>query len=211
MKIQPSVVAIQSLPQKPAYHMSEISALIGSRATAYRTTATLEKMGFVLSSSRGYLQLRSSIFQPMRLWPYLLPSLTALRQARYFGRLYDESDVTYVRRNVEGIETLDYRAYDLTRFQTPRTLFLYVNDLELTTQQLKDRGFSAGARGRVALLPAGDAFENTIQRVYLDCLALGGRGLLDAIAIELLYGDRLEIRGEFPTDLVSKVKEDLPR
>ncbi len=53
-------------------------------------------------------------------------------------------------------------------------------------------------------------FENEVQRVYLDCLAFGGRSTLDAIAIELLQGDQLEVKGEFPTELVLKVREDLP-
>ncbi|HVB95936.1 MAG TPA: hypothetical protein VND41_04970 [Nitrososphaerales archaeon] len=48
------------------------------------------------------------------------------------------------------------------------------------------------------------------EKVYLDCLAFGGRSTLDAIAIELLYGDRLSVKGEFPADLVLKVRDDLP-
>jgi hypothetical protein len=63
----------------------------------------------------------------------------------------------------------------------------------------------------VAILPKEGGFGNEIQRVYLDCLAFGGRSALDAVAIELLHGDQLSIRGEFPTDLVLKVREDLPR
>ena len=33
---------------------------------------------------------------------------------------------------------------------------------------------------------------------------------MDAIAIELRYGNRLAVRGEFPVDLVTKVEEELP-
>jgi hypothetical protein len=63
----------------------------------------------------------------------------------------------------------------------------------------------------VAILPKEGGFENEIQRVYLDCLAFGGRSTLDAVAIELLHADQLSVRGEFPTDLVLKVREDLPK
>jgi len=210
MKIQPSLLAVQALPQKPVYHMSEISTLVGSRATAYRTVRALEEMGFAWHANRGYLQIRSSLFQPVRLWSSLLPSLASLKRARYFGRSYDGNDVSYVRSNVGGMETLDYRAYELTHFQTPRTLFTYVRDFEETSQYLRDRGFSVGTRGWVALLPAEDSLGNTVQRVYLDCLAFGGRSLLDAIAIELVYGNDLKIKGEFPLELVNKVRDDMP-
>ena len=107
--------------------------------------------------------------------------------------------------------TLDYRAYELTQFQTPRTFSIYAEDPDQQAQSLRFAGFSEGTKGRVAILPKEGGFGNEIQRVYLDCLAFGGRSALDAVAIELLHGDQLSIRGEFPTDLVLKVREDLPR
>ena len=39
--------------------------------------------------------------------------------------------------------------------------------------------------------------------------AAGGRSLLDAVAIELRYPDKLQVRDLFPVDLVEKVTEDL--
>jgi hypothetical protein len=151
------------------------------------------------------------VFQPYRLWPNLLPSLRAFKQARYFGRAYDDSDVNLARRLLKGFVTLDYRAYELTHFQTPHTFFVYVEDADRQAELLEQAGFSEGSKGRVAILPKeGDNFDNEIQRVYLDCLAFGGRSTLDAIAIELLYGDKLSIKGEFPIELVMKVRDDLP-
>ena len=79
---------------------------------------------------------------------------------------------------------------------------------------LESEGFSENKEGRVAILPVErerKGFENEIQRVYLDCLARGGSSTLDAIAIELLHGDEIAIRGEFPVDLVLKVREDLQK
>ena len=209
MKIQSTLATVQTLVQKPVYHISELSAVVGSRATAYRTINTLKKIGFANSVNRGYLTLRSSVFQPLRLWPYLLPSLAALKQARYFGRTYDEKDVRYVKNTVRGFETLDYRAYELTHFQTPHTLFLYVQNIHEVAKRLKSFRFSEGKRGRVAILPANAEVNNSTQRIYLDCLAFGGRSVLDAIAIELLRGNELQTKGEFPTELIDKVKEDL--
>lgn len=110
--------------------------------------------------------------------------------------------------------TLDYRAYELTKLQTPHIFFIYAKDPNREVGLLKSKGYSEGSRGRVAILPReedGSHFKNGIQRLYLDCLAFGGRSTLDAIAIELLYGDQLSVRGEFPTDLVLKVREELSK
>ena len=60
------------------------------------------------------------------------------------------------------------------------------------------------------VLPRIGNFENEIERVYLDCIAKGGRSIQDAIAIELLYANHLTSRGNFPVEYVLKVQEDLP-
>ncbi len=160
--------------------------------------------------NRGYFSLRSSAFQPYGLWHHLVPSLQSFKAARHFGRTYDESDVNYAKKTLHGFLSLDYRAYELTRLQTPHQYYLYVDDVDEAGQLLKRNGFSEGRAGRVSITSKSGSFENAIQRVYFDCLALGGRSTLDAIAIELCYGDRLAVKGEFPVGLVTKVKEDLP-
>lgn len=209
MRIEPALTIVQTLGEKAVYHISELYKPAGSRATAYRIINELQELGFAEPVRRGYFTLRSSIFQSYRIWPHLVPSLDALRRARYFGRTYNETDVTFVRKMLSGVETLDYRAYELTRLQTPYTFFIYVENPDQVAEELRKRGFSEGRKGRVAILPKSE-IKNELQRVYLDCLAFGGRSTLDAIAIELLYGNQLEIKGEFPIELVEKVREELP-
>ena len=51
--------------------------------------------------------------------------------------------------------------------------------------------------------------KNIIEQVYLDCIAKGGRNILDAIAIELKHGDKLNIKGKFAIDDVLKVQDDM--
>lgn len=210
MEIEASLTLVQGLGSKPAYHSNELFELAGSKATAYRIIDRLLELGWAERLNRGYFAVRSSIFQPYWIWPHLVPSLQSLKQARYFGRAYGESDVVYAQRMIPGVLTLDYRAYDLTQFQTPHTCYLYVDDVNHTARLLRENHFSEGKAGRVAIMPRSGSFDDEIQRVYLDCVAAGGRSTLDAIAIELLYGNRLTIRGEFRADVVAKVKEDLP-
>jgi hypothetical protein len=63
----------------------------------------------------------------------------------------------------------------------------------------------------VALLPKAEPFQNELQRLYLDCLAYGGRSTLDAIAIEILHGEELDPkkRGLFRAEDVLKVRDEL--
>ncbi len=210
MSVDPSLAIVQSLRNSPAYRVSELSQLAGSRATAYRLLDRLFELGLAERLNRGYFSLRSSAFQPYRIWSYLVPSLQSFREARRFGRAYDEGDVNYARKTLHGFLSLDYRAYELTGLQTPHQYYLYVDRVEEAAQLLKMNGFSEGKAGRISIAPKIGQFENEIQRIYLDCLAAGGRSTLDAIAIEIRYGDRLAIRGEFPVDLFTKIEEDLP-
>lgn len=211
-EIHPSLVAAQQLDQSSLVHTTrELAATVGSIPTAQRYVRQLEDLGFLTILGRGRFVVKSSLFQPYSLWPLIIPSLQSLKKARYFGRSYNESDVHFARKKFsQAMVTLDYRSYELTGLQTPEKLFLYVSDQDSAANALRSNDFSEGPRGKIAILPMiGDFFENEIQRVYLDSLAAGGRNLLDAVAIELRYPDKLQIKGLFQVDLVEKVREDL--
>lgn len=210
---QTSLVAAQRLDERNLIHSTkELAGIVGSIPTAQRYVRQLEDLGFLATLGRGRFAVRSSLYQPYSIWPYLVPSLQSLKNARYFGRSYNESDVHFVRKKfTEGMVTLDYRSYELINLQTPEKLFLYVTDQDSASNALKsDYDFSEGSRGRIVILPKiGRFFDNEIQRVYLDSLAAGGRNLLDAVAIELRYPEKIQIKGRFHVDLVEKVREDL--
>jgi hypothetical protein len=137
--------------------------------------------------------------------------LQALKQARFFGLSYNENDVRLAREILKGVITLDYRANEITKLQSPHLFFIYVENPDQAANMLKKCNFSEGTKGRVVLLPRIGEFRNEIQRVYLDCIAYGGRSLLDAIAIEILHNEDLDpnIRGTFKTEDVLKVREEL--
>ena len=128
MKWERSLAVAQALSAKPICRASELYGPAGSRASAYRAIHKLEELGLVTETlQRGYFSIKSAVLQPYPVW-LLTPSLRALKQARYFGRFYNESDVHLGRRKLKGVVTLDYRAYELTKLQQPRTFYIYVKD-----------------------------------------------------------------------------------
>src|SRR5207302_5788368 len=211
MMLKPELTIAQTIGQRPVYHMNDLSKITGSRATAYRILSRLREAGFAEHVREGYFTLRSSLFQPFNLWQNLLPSLQALKQARFFGLSYNENDVRLARQILKGMITLDYRAYEIKRLQSTHILFIYVDKHENAENMLKECKFSEGTKGRVVILPRTGGFGSEIQRVYLDCIAYGGRSLLDAIAIEILHNEDLDhnIRGTFKAEGVMKVREEL--
>ena len=208
---RPELVMAQAMREKPVYRLDGLLRVAGSRATAYRVLGELREAGFAEQVKAGYFEIRSSLFQPFYLWKHLAPSLEALKQARRFGRSYNGSDIKMARQLLNGTVTLDYRAYELTGLQAPHSLFTYVADLDSAATALRERGFWEGTRGRVVILPHMGQVDDELQRVYLDCIAYGGRSTLDAIAIEIIYSEHLDpkVRGAFKSEDVLKVREEL--
>lgn len=209
---EPAVQFAQGLSTKSVYTVKEAMTIAGSsRRTAYRRLQVLKSLG-IAKSNRGHFIINTvASSQPVAVLQRLLPSLQSLNQARRFGKSYNQSDINFVLNNIQDkMITLDYRAWELTKFQYPMDLYIYVKDVARTASYLKQNGFSEGQRGHIVLLPEIGDFSNEVERVYLDCIAKGGRNVLDAIAIEILYGDQIRIRGRFTTEDVIKVREDLP-
>ena len=205
----------QGLDDKALYSMKHDMTSNVSRMTAYRYIKELEDLG-VLRSIRGkFILNNSAVNQPLRLFRKLLPSLRALKYARRFGKSYDDSDINFAKKNIQSkLITLDYKAWELTGYQSPLDLYMYVPDMNISAEYLKQHEFHEGQNGHVILLPLMDKFDNDnkneIQRVYLDCVSRGGRSINDAIAIELLYGDSLTQKAHFSVESVLKVRQELP-
>ncbi|HEY7734162.1 MAG TPA: hypothetical protein VIB07_05160 [Nitrososphaera sp.] len=201
----------QRLDSKPVYTIKDAISVAGSVKTAYRRLNALKSLGLARYKRGSFILKTNVVTQPANVIEKLLPSLIALNKGRRFGRNYNDSDIRFAINNVsDKFVTLDYRAYELTKFQTPLDLYIYVEDVDKVADFLKEKGFKEGKNGHVILLPKIGDFSNEIERVHLDCIANGERSTMDAIAIELLYEDRLITRGLFPVQLVKKVQEDLP-
>lgn len=204
----------QEFSDRPVYRIKEDAIPIaGSQFTAYHRLHLLESFNLA-KLGRNQFEIKTDVVsQPLHVLKKLLPSLIALKRAKRFGKHYAESDITFARKSIPSqiLTTLDYAAWDITKYQTPSNFYAYVNDLDASSKFLKESGFSEGSNGRVVLLqPVGD-FDNKIERIYLDCVANGGRSSLDAIAIELQHGDQLTTRAHFPIESVKKVQEESNR
>lgn len=201
------------LAPRISYNIKEDAAPVaGSIPTAYRRLNVLEQLGLA-TVYRGQFQINRAARQPMYVLERLVPSLLALKNAKRFGKKYHISDINFFKNNLpeKSFITLDFRAWDLTEYQTPKDLYVYVDDIGKATKFLKQNGFSEGSKGRVVLLQKQTSSRDSIEQVYLDCIAKGGRSVLDAIAIELKHGDHLSIRSRFNIEDVLKVQDDMQR
>jgi hypothetical protein len=206
-----ALLSAQRLDIRPVYNMNNdfIPGIQKSRRTAYRYRKYLESIG-VLKATRGNFTLNTTAIAQSSLFPKLLPSLNALKKGRRFGRRYNQSDIEFVEQHIDHhLITLDYKVWELTKYQYPSDLYVYVNNINKIAEYLKKNKFKEGKKGPIIIIPMIGDFTNEIQRVYLDCIAKGGRSVQDAIAIGLLYGDRLEFRGQFDIGEIKNVQENL--
>jgi hypothetical protein len=180
-----------------------------SKRTIYRHLKELQDIGLA-KYFRGKFQVSSVLSQPAWFIKELLPSIKSLKQVRRFGKYYNENDVKLVKKSIEFEHlTLDYKAWELTRYQNPFIFYIYVKNQEDIISKLKQLGFHEGMKGKIGILPLIGSFENTIERTHLDCIAHGGRSRLDAIAIEIIYGSQIKKKGFFSISDILQVQENL--
>ncbi len=212
-KAKNAIVFAQELPPHPIYNLKDLENIVSvSARTIKRRLVRLEELGLADYNRGKFTVKREVISQPYMVLQTIIPSLTALKKARRFGRHYKSTDVNFMKKHLpkNSIITLDHRAHELTKFQTPLNLYVYVNDVEKISRFLKKHGFREGKRGNVVLLPKIGSFENPIERVFLDCVANGGRSFLDAAAIMLTHKDKIKTKVRFTVDTILKVQEELP-
>lgn len=201
----------QELQPRPIYKVKDVAKNVHER-TVRRRIKKLTEIGLA-QYNRGQFTIKEEVIaQPISVLEKLVPSFTAFMQARRFGKTYGLSDNNFMIKNLPKnvIITLDYFAHKMTNFQSAQDLYLYVDDIEETVQFLKNNNFREGTKGSIVILPKIGSFENLTERVFLDCIAKGGRSMMDAIAIQLKYKDEINIKARFTTDMLLKVQEDLP-
>ena len=213
-KIDRAISFAQAFTGKLVYSVKkDAKKEAGSLPTAYHRLRTLEQIGLA-KLNRDVFQIQSNVVsQPRPIIKKIIDSLMSFKNARRFGRSYNEYDINFAKKYLPGkfLTTLDYATWELTKYQTPSEFFVYVEDVEKSANFLLENDFNEGKNGNVILLPKLGNFDNPIERIYLDCIAKGGRNTLDGIALELNYGDSITEKGLFSLNSVKKVQEDLPR
>lgn len=211
-KIGPGLLFAQGLDPRPVYSIKQHGIkLAGSEKTAYRRIKSLVQLGLATFRHGQFSIKKEAVSQPLDVIEKMLPSLLALKQARRFGRSYNNADINFVLDSKPDLMvTLDFRVWSLTKFQFPNDLYVYTSDVEAGAKFLTDARFSEGVSGHVVLLPKIGSFENEIERIYLDCIANGGRSISDAVALQLLYPEQIAVKGRFPVEVMAKVQEDMP-
>jgi len=212
-KVTAGIQFAQELPPRPVYNLKNLEGTFNkSTKTAQRRIKSLVSLGLARYNRGNFNIKREVITQPLNIFKKIFPSLLALQKAHRFGRSYNISDINFVQNYLQdsSIVTLDYKAWDLTNYQYPNDLYIYVDNLEKVIAFLKKERFSEGNRGHVVLLPKTSSFENEIERIYFDCIANGGRSVMDAIALQLCYPEQITTRARFPIETIKKVQEDLP-
>lgn len=212
-KAKDAIGFAQELPPSPIYNLYNLESTIHlSTKTIKRRIVQLESLGLADYNRGKFTIKREVISQPYIVLQNIIPSLIALKRARRFGRYYKSTDINFMKKHLPkgSIITLDHKAHELTKYQTPLNLYVYVDNVEKTSKLLKTHGFREGKRGNIILLPKIGSFKNQIERVFLDCVANGGRSFLDAAAIMLTHKDMIKTRVRFAGDTILKVQEDLP-
>ena len=201
----------QELPPMPVYKVKDVAKHVHER-TIRRRVKKLTEIGLAQYNRGKFTVKREVIAQPLIVLEKLFPSFLAFMQARRFGKTYRQSDINFMIKNLpkDAITTLDYSAYEMTKFQSAHDFYVYVDDVEKTAKFLKDNNFREGTKGNIVLLPKIGSFENLTERVFLDCLAKGGRSMMDAIAIQLKHREEITTKARFTTEMLLKVQEDLP-
>ncbi len=211
-KARDAIGFAQELPPSPIYDLKNLGNTVSvSSKTIKRRLARLEELGLAYYNRGKFTIKREVVSQPYIVLQNIIPSLMSLKKARRFGRHYKSTDINFMRKHLPkgSIITLDHKAHELTKFQTPLSLYVYVDDVESMSGLLKSHGFREGKRGNVVLLPKIGSFENPIERVFLDCVANGGRSFLDAAAIMLTHKDRIKTKVRFTGETILKVQENL--
>jgi len=95
----------------------------------------LKETGLVVKRRNEWLSLRDCVLQPINVIKHLLPSLRSLKEAVCL------KEEVSGKESVRGFVTLDYAAYELTKYQEPRALYVYPDDFEKSPIRLRGRGF----------------------------------------------------------------------
>ena len=178
-KLQTALQYIRILPHRTIYRIDDIVKLTNrDMKTVNENLDILEQYWLIFSRTENtFMMYHDVISQTNQVFQKLMPSLLSFKNSRWFSRNEDQTDVDFVMKNIppNSLITLDYKAAELTGYQYPCQLYVYIDDMEYFTSILQHNGFveqHKNIKSRVILLPKIGSFGNYIERVFLDCVAI---------------------------------------
>ena len=186
------------LPRAESHRIRDMPSAAGvSEATARRRVDELAEMGLARRRNGAFTVNHDAICQPIEVLDAMRPSLLALGRARRFGRGgRGGAGIALARRLLPpgSFVTLDYPLSRLTGYGPPRDYCACVDDPGAYASLLGEGGLREDEAGRVVVMPKLGVFGDKRERLFLDCLAAGGRWYGGAIALSVLYGGPMAAR-----------------
>ena len=187
------------LPRADVHRIRDMPSVVGvSEATARRRVDELAEMGLARRRNGTFTVNHDAICQPIEVLDVMRPSLLALGRARRFGwgGRGGNAGIALARRHLPpgSFVTLDYPLARLTGYGPPRDYCACVDDPDAYASLLERSGLCEDEEGRVVVMPKIGRFDNKRVRLFLDCLAAGGRLYGGAVVLCVLYGDTLAMR-----------------
>ena len=174
------------LPRSMIHRIRDMPSAAGvSEATARRRVDELAEMGLADHWNGCFTVRHDAVRYSIEVLEAMRPSLLALGRARRFNRRKSDADVAFARRHLPpgSFVTLDYPLARLTGYQSAWWYYACVDDPRAFASFLESNGFREDRMGRVVVVPKIGAFNDEKARLFLDCLADGGRSYCDAIAL----------------------------
>ena len=201
------------LPRRLVHIFRDMPSVAGvSEATARRRVDELVEMGLAERRNDSFMVRHDAVCHPIEALNTIRSSLFARMRARCFARRRNDSDITFVRRHLPpgSFITLDYPLARLTGYQTAWDYHVCVDDPDALASLLEENGFREDDLGRVVIMPKIGQFDNKKGRLFLDCLAEGGRGYYDGMALLMLHADSPPASAAFDANDMNDVLRNLP-
>ena len=206
-RIKPMAFAF-SLPRAPSYRFRDMPSILGvSEATARRRVDALVEMGLAERRNGSFMVRHDAACQPIEILDAMYPSLLALGCARRFAGPNGRAGITLARRlrPPGSFVTLDYPLARLTGYRPARDYCVCVDDPDAFASLLEENGFREDDLGRVVVMPKLGRFDRARERLFLDCIAAGGKRCAGAVELYILYGDKLPQRAVLDADSILDV------
>ena len=140
---------------------------------------------------------------------YLRPSIRALE--RRVGFKGDPDHTAELIRPKTALSTCGRGAYELLKWDPSKLdLYVYVDDIRKVASEITQNGCKKGDTASIYLMQKEEELKNPFERVYMDCIAKGGRDLIAAAYLEIHFPKKIG-NPLLSREFVKEVRETSPK